>query len=180
MDAIADLLFEARILKAIPRSGYHFLGTGTESVAEHTYMMAFIAMIMAQIEPEADMRRLTQMCLIHDLPEARIGDLNTVQKKYVTADEKKAFQDAVGDLDFGEDLIGLMDEFNDGNSLEAQLARDADQLSFIIDLKAQNDLGRPAPVEWIPAIRERLQTDVGKRLAEALMNRAQDAWWRKK
>jgi putative hydrolase of HD superfamily len=35
MKRIADLLFEARILKEIPRSGFHFLGVGRESIAEH-------------------------------------------------------------------------------------------------------------------------------------------------
>ncbi len=34
------------------------------------------------------------MCLFHDLPEARIGDLNYVNKKYVQANEEKAIADA--------------------------------------------------------------------------------------
>ena len=47
MKKIANLLFEAKILKEIPRSGYHFLGAGKESVAEHSFSTTFIAYVMS-------------------------------------------------------------------------------------------------------------------------------------
>ena len=102
MKKIANLLFEAKILKEIPRSGYHFLGAGKESVAEHSFSTTFIAYVMAQLLPEVDALKLINMCLLHDFPEARIGDLNTVHKKYVTADENQALEDATAGLLFGE------------------------------------------------------------------------------
>ena len=43
MQAIIELLFEARHLKKITRSGFGFLGVGHESVAEHTFHTTFIA-----------------------------------------------------------------------------------------------------------------------------------------
>ncbi|PIP38675.1 MAG: metal-dependent phosphohydrolase, partial [Desulfobacterales bacterium CG23_combo_of_CG06-09_8_20_14_all_51_8] len=58
MKNIAALLFEANILKQIPRSGYHFLGAGKESVAEHSFCATFIAYPMAKMAPEADGLRL--------------------------------------------------------------------------------------------------------------------------
>ena len=93
MKEIVNLLFEARILKEIPRSGFQFLGSGRESVAEHSYLTAFIGSVLAYLVPEVDQLRLLQMCLVHDLAEARTGDLNYVQKGYVTADEAKAVDD---------------------------------------------------------------------------------------
>ena len=75
MKNIVNLLFEANILKEIPRSGYHFLGAGKESVAEHTFSTAMIAFVMSKLEQDVDALRLISMCLVHDLPEARIGDL---------------------------------------------------------------------------------------------------------
>ena len=83
MKRIADLLFEARMLKEIPRSGLHFLGAGRESVAEHVYSTTFIAYVMSRLNPEVDGLKLISMCIVHDLAEARIGDLNSVQKAYV-------------------------------------------------------------------------------------------------
>ena len=87
MKDIANLLFEAAHLKRTPRSGFNFLGAGRESVAEHTFCTLFIAWVMARMEPGVDALRLISMCLVHDLPESRIGDINYVQKQYVTADE---------------------------------------------------------------------------------------------
>ncbi len=122
MKNIANLLFEARMLKEIPRSGYAFLGAGDESVAEHTFMITFIAFVMAQTMPEVDGIRLVNMCLVHDLPEARIGDLNPVQKQYVKADESLALSDTTRNLPFGKYLTELMEDFNTGKSMEARLA----------------------------------------------------------
>src|SRR5512139_2153950 len=61
MKRIADLLFEARMLKEIPRSGFQFLGAGRESVAEHVYAAAFIAYVMTQLHPDVDALKLISM-----------------------------------------------------------------------------------------------------------------------
>ncbi len=178
MERIADLLFEAHMLQALPRSGYAFLGAGQESVAEHTYSTAFIALILSKLEPEADPARLLSMCLVHDLPEARIGDLNHVQKRYVSPDENRAMADTVAGIPFGNDLQVLLSEFNAGTSLEAHLARDADQLSLALNLKALQDLGHASPAKWIERLKGRLKTTPGKKLLASILDRPRDAWWR--
>ncbi len=177
MRNIANLLFKAKILKDIPRSGYHFLGVGKESVAEHSFGTAFIAYVISQIEPDVDALRLISMCLVHDLTEAKIGDLNYVQKKYVTADENKAVADITANLPFGSDLADLIREFNEGLTLEARLARDADQLAFILELKTLADIGYNPPNKWLPFALKRLQTKTGKALAQNIMETSWDAWW---
>ncbi len=177
MKAIVDLLFEAKMLKEIPRAGYHFLGIGKESVAEHCFAATFLAYVMARMEPEVDSLRLITMCLVHDLAEARTGDLNYVQKKYVIADEAKAIADATAGLPFGSDIKALVAEFNAQTTIEAKLAHDADQISFILDLKALSDTGGKTPEKWLPFVIDRLKTGLGKRLAEAIINRSWDDWW---
>lgn len=177
MKAIADLLFEAKILKNIPRTGFAFLGAGRESVAEHSFTAAFIAFVMSRMEPAVDGQRLVSMCLLHDLPEARIGDLNYVQKKYVTADEDRAIADVVENLPFDNDIAELLAEFNGQQTREALLAHDADQLAFILDLKSISDVGGKTPEKWLPVVRKRLKTELGKNLAEAVSTRSWDAWW---
>lgn len=179
MKRIVEFMLEACFLKQIPRSGYQFLGAGRESVAEHVYATTVIAFIMSQLEPEADAERLMAMCLLHDLPEARMGDLNYVQKHYLEADESKALADAVRDLPFKASVTSLLDEFNAARTLEAKLARDADQLSLMTDLKALHDLGYQTPQSWLPHVKTRLRTEVGKKLAEELMGNHRDQWWMK-
>ena len=177
MRNIANLLFKAKILKEIPRSGYHYLGAGKESVAEHSFSISFIAFVMSQMEPNVDALKLIAMCLVHDLPEAKTGDLNYVQKKYVTADENKAVEDITRDLPFGSSLADLLYEFNSGQSVEAKLARDADQLALILDLKALSDIGYNPPKKWLPFALKRLETKTGQDLAESIMKTEWDAWW---
>jgi len=177
MKNIANLLFEARMLKEIPRSGYHFLGVGKESVAEHCFSTTFIAYVMSRMEPEIDALRLISMCLIHDLPETRIGDLNTVNKKYVTADETKALEDTIEGLAFGENLTDLFNEFNNGHTIEAKLAHDADQLALIFELKDLIDIGYKPPRSWIQNVISRLKTKTGSKIADAVMETSRDEWW---
>ncbi len=178
MKNIANLLFEVRMLKQIPRSGYHFLGAGNESVAEHCFSVTFIAYMMSQMESDVDAMKLISMCLIHDLPEARIGDLNTVNKNYVTADETKALEDAIKGLAFGTDLSDLFNEFRDRRTREAKLAHDADQLALILELKDLMDMGYKPPESWIQNVISRLETETGQKIAKAILDTRRDAWWR--
>ena len=177
MKHIANLLFEAKMLKEIPRSGFHFLGAGKESIAEHTFSTTFIAYVMAQLDPEIDALKLITMCLVHDLAEARTGDLNTVNKTYVTADEAKALEDTTRHLPFGSSMTGLIKEFNENHSTEAQLAHDADQLALILELKYLSDIGYAPPDTWLPHVLKRVKTKVAKKIAQSIMETHRDDWW---
>lgn len=177
MKSVADLLFEASMLKHTRRAGFSFLGLGKESVAEHSFCVAFIGYIISLMVPEIDALRLISMCLIHDLAEARTGDLNYVHKKYVTADEKQAVSDAVRHIPFGGSMADLIDEFNAKETLESELAHDADQLAFILDLKSISDIGGKTPEQWLPVVQNRLKTKIGKRLSRGIMDTRWDAWW---
>ncbi len=177
MQRIVDLLFEALMLNRIPRSGYSFLGAGHESVAEHSFNTTFIALVLSKLEPDIDAARLMSMCLVHDLPEARIGDLNYVQKQYVQADEAGAVGHTVAGLPFGSEFETLITEFNAGETREARLARDADQLSLLLQLKALQDIGYRPPDKWIPHVKNRLQTATGKKVMAAILTRDRDSWW---
>jgi len=177
MKEIANLLFEAAHLKKTPRSGFNFLGAGKESVAEHTFCTLFIAWVMAKMETHVDALRLISMCLVHDLPESRMGDLNYVQKQYVTANETAALDHVGGGTSLGPDISDLVQEFNKGETLEARLAKDADQISLLIELKTLADIGFKPPHKWLPVVRKRLQTETGKQIAAAIAQTDWDTWW---
>jgi len=177
MQSIANLLFEAAHLKRTPRSGFNFLGAGRESVAEHTYSTLFIAWVMSKIEPDIDALRLLSICLVHDLPESRMGDINYLQKLYVEADETAALEDMAAESDIGSEVTDLVQEFNGNSSREALLAKDADQISLILELKTLGDIGFNSPRKWLPHVLNRLQTDTGKQMAEAVIQTDWDAWW---
>jgi putative hydrolases of HD superfamily len=174
---MVEFMFEMGMLKRTPRTGYQFLGSGRESVADHTFRTAVIGYALASMEPEADREKVILMCLFHDFPEARTGDHNYVNKKYVTVDEEKAVQDQVQGLPFGDEVSRLIQEFNGLETFEARLSKDADQLDLILELKEQLDLGNTQAEEWLSFALKRLLTASGKQLAQEIMTTKRDSWW---
>jgi putative hydrolase of HD superfamily len=174
---IINFFFELGMLKKTPRSGFQFLGSGSESVAEHVFRVATIGFTMARLDKEADAFTVVRMCLFHDIPESRTGDMNYVNKHYVDVREDQVVKDLAKTLPFGDELQGLLEEFAKGESREAQLARDADQLDLILELKEHQDLGNSYAKDWIHFALKRLKTDLGKRLAAQILETDSTAWW---
>ncbi|PLY00457.1 MAG: phosphohydrolase [Desulfuromonas sp.] len=177
MKNLANFLFEVGMLKRTPRTGFQFLGSGAESVAEHSFRTAVIGYTLAQLDEQADAARVMMMCLFHDVPEARIGDLNYVNKKYVKVDERAAVEDLARTLPFGDQYREALQEFMDKQSREALLAHDADQLEMILALKEYRDLGNRNADEWYPFSLKRLQTETARKLAEQIWTTDSSRWW---
>lgn len=177
MKRVVEFLFEVGMLKKTPRTGYQFLGSGSESVADHSFRTAVIGYTLATQEPAADLNKVILMCLFHDFPEARTGDHNYVNKKYVKADEEGALRDQVRDLPFGNEVIALANEFNEDVTLEAQLSRDADQLDLILELKEQLDFGNPNAKDWLDFAVKRLLTENARRMAREILATESTNWW---
>ena len=165
------------MLKKTPRTGYQFLGSGGESVADHSFRTAVIGYILGSLEPPLDRNKVVLMCLFHDLPEARTGDHNYVNKRYVQADEESALGDQVRDLFCGDEILSLMREYNEGKSAEAILSRDADQLDLILELKEQLDAGNTNAREWLAYAVQRLQTEAAQKVAHEILTTHSSDWW---
>ncbi|MGP8152710.1 MAG: HD domain-containing protein [Smithella sp.] len=177
MDSIANFLFEVGMLSRTPRSGYQFLGTGKESVAEHVLRTVFAGYTLCKMDDSLDEFRVLKMCILHDLPEARTGDMNYVNKKYVNVDEEKAVLELTEPLFFGDDIKAAIDEFNRKETKESLIARDADQIALILQLKECGDLGNKYTEEWINFALQRLNTENGKKLAERITQTDSSLWW---
>jgi putative hydrolases of HD superfamily len=177
MKNIAHFLFEVGMLKRTPRTGFQFLGSGAESVAEHSFRTAMIGYTLAKLAGGVDVGKVVLLCLFHDLPEARTGDQNYVNKKYVKTDEQKAVEDLARTLPFGDDYRQMLTEFRARQSPEACLAHDADQLEMILALKEYKDLGNRYADEWYPFSVRRLQTEAARRLAETIWVTDSSRWW---
>ena len=77
--ALIDFLRVMERLKDTPR---HCWTTGgrRESVAEHSWRVSLMAMLMADEFAGVDIDRVVRMCLIHDIGEAITGDIPTFVK----------------------------------------------------------------------------------------------------
>ncbi len=177
MDSIANFLFEVGMLNKTPRSGYQFLGSGRESVAEHILRTIFVGYSLCKMDKSLDELRVLKMCLFHDLPEARTGDMNYVNKKYVEVDEEKAVRELTEGLFFGNDIKAVIDEFNRKETKEALIALDADQIALILQLKEYGDLGNKYSEEWIKYALQRLNTKEAKDLAGRIIKTDSSNWW---
>ncbi len=177
MENIAKFIFELGMLKKTPRTGYQFLGRGGENVAAHSFRTAMIAFILARLHGQADVWRTVALALVHDLAEARTGDHNYVNRRYIQVDELKVAADQVQGLPFGQEVLEYLSEFEAAETIEAQLARDADQLDLIYELKAHHDLGNSYAVRWIKSAAKRLLTPWGQKMADQALKTDWTAWW---
>jgi putative hydrolase of HD superfamily len=175
--SVVDFLFEVGILSKTPRSGFHFLGSGHQSVAEHTNRTVFIGYVLATLDGTVDSAKVMKMCLFHDMAEARTSDLNYVHQKYAKADDEKAIEDLVETVPFGQDIVSAIHEFKERKTKEALLAKDADNLEWILSLKEQVDTGNARAKTWLPSAVKRLRTDIAKEIAAIILKTDSDHWW---
>jgi putative hydrolase of HD superfamily len=164
------------MLRKTPRTGYQFLGSGAENVAEHSFRTAMIGYILAR-RTGADVARTVFMCLFHDVHEARIGDFNYVNRIYNTCNPVLALTHALEGTGLRVEVLDLWHELEKGETLEARLAEDADQLDFIANLKGEVDLGNPYAAKWLTHALQRLKTDAARELAQAVQSTDQSDWW---
>lgn len=173
---LADLLFEAGMLRKTPRTGYQFLGSGAENVAEHSFRTALIGFVLAS-RAGADPFKTMALCLFHDLHEARTGDFNYVNKLYNACDSRRAMVDALAGTGLSAAVMPLHDELEAAVTPEAALAQDADQIDLIANLKEELDHGNRYAAAWIDAALARLRTDGGRELAKAVATTDHTEWW---
>lgn len=173
---LADFIFELGMLRRTPRTGYQFLRSGAENVSEHSFRTAMIGYILAR-RAGADVARTVFMCLFHDVHEARIGDFNYVSRIYNTSNPVLALTHALEGTGLRSEVLEYWHELEAGETPEARLAQDADQLDFIANLKEELDLGNPYASKWLAHALRRLRTDTARELAGAVRATDQSDWW---
>lgn len=136
---VLDLLLQANRLKITPRGGWAVRGlTDVESVADHSFGVLFVALVLAELVREpVERAKLLTMALIHDLPESAITDIPAPALRYFPAGAKRqaelnALAEMLDDFPFGAQLRAWWQEFEDRSSVEGRLVRDADRLELLL------------------------------------------------
>ena len=176
-DAIIDFVYEVGILEKTPRSGLWFLGTGEQSVAEHLFRTSLIGYILAKLTPRADISRVIFLCLMHDVGEARTSDLNYVHQRYGRLAESQAVADLTKTLPFVKEIQEAYNEEQGRKTLEARLAKDADQIEWIATLREEGAKGNTKTKDWIKTVEKRMSTAAGKKMTKLLVKTHPDHWW---
>ena len=175
LERISDLIYEAGMLSQTPRTGWAFLGSHAESVAEHSFRCAVLGYVLARLA-HCDASKVVLLCLFHDLHEARTGDLNYVYHRYAKLHEREALEDALEGTGM-EEILTLFETFCAKESLEARLANDADQLDLIANLACELKKGNEFARDWLESALARLTTEQAREVAEALLKTDPNHWW---
>ncbi|MFA6036021.1 MAG: HD domain-containing protein [Candidatus Micrarchaeia archaeon] len=176
--ALADCLFSMGMLKRTERSGWRTIGVQQpESVADHSFGAAMVGLALARME-KADEGKVLKMCLLHDLHELRMGDLNKLNKRYVERDERKAFRETVEGMEptLRGEMERLFEEFLQCETLEARIAKDADALDMMLEAKLLVDTGNRYAKDWIRSAWEKISTKSGKELGREIEKRDSLEW----
>ncbi|MBC8075069.1 MAG: HD family hydrolase [Chloroflexales bacterium] len=169
-------------LKLLPRAGWLQRGVASaESVAEHTFGVAALALLVGDIEPDIDRGRVLAIALLHDMAEALLGDLPATARRLVGADVKRraeglALEELLAGLPQAGDYRALWEEYAQGSSREARLVKALDRVEMLAQALAYERAGNRALGEFwddaeqgwseeFPAVRALAQQLVDERQA---------------
>lgn len=148
----AQLLKILRVAEKLKCNTRHCVtSTGRpESVAEHSWRLALMAMLLTGEFPELDLNRVIRMCLIHDLGEAFTGDIPT----FVKTDADSRREDDLFDrwiqtlpADVRGEWESLLEEMNAQKTGEAKLFKALDRLEAVIQHN-ESDIDTWLPLEY--------------------------------
>ena len=146
---LLEILSVAEKLKCNTRHCYTSNGRH-ESVAEHSWRIALMAMLIAPEFPEADLNRVIRMCLIHDLGEAFTGDIPTFYKTDADTEKEDALFDRwVQTLpqETKEEFAELLAEMNALETVEAKIYKALDKMEAVIQHN-ESDISTWLPLEY--------------------------------
>jgi 5'-deoxynucleotidase YfbR-like HD superfamily hydrolase len=175
----AGFLYEMGRLKHLPRTGWQLLGIPLpESVAEHSFRVAMVAMVLAATAG-ADVGRTVALGVFHDAHETRIGDVPSVGRAYVntaTPEAVTAHQTSELPGNAAKVLQDLTAEYEAVATLESQLAHDADKIETLLQAIEYQAQGYDT-AGWRETSLSALRTDSGKQLAQAISATGPYEWY---
>ena len=142
LSQILNFLREAELLKSTLRSGHTASGR-QESVAEHTWRLCLLVIVLAPEFPDVDAYRLMKICLVHDLGEALQGDIPAplqpnIDKSKSEREDLLELLSSLPKLQRSE-ILELWEEYDQAVTPEARLAKAFDKLETLLQhIQGQN------------------------------------------
>ena len=121
-----------------------------ESVAEHSWRLCLMAMLVRDEFPQADMDKVLRMCVIHDMGEAFTGDVPAFEK---TADHRRVEAEALRrwteqlPAPYAAEFAALYAEMTAQQTVEARLYKALDNLEAVIQHN-EADIASWLPLEY--------------------------------
>ena len=146
---LLTILRQAEKLKCVTRHCDTTSGR-RESVAEHSWRLALMAMLVTDAFPDDDMDKVIRMCLIHDLGESFTGDIPAFEK---VPGHRELEQQRLGEWvdTFPEparsQFQSLLCEMNAMETREARIYKALDNLEAVIQHN-ESDISTWLPLEY--------------------------------
>lgn len=172
---LTNLIFEAAVVKRLKRTGWQILGDNEESVGEHSFMTTVIAYILAQ-QMRLSVEKILTMSLFHDFHESRTGDLDKINKLYLTRHEEQANKDIFTSVD--PNLLQMMNEYEGKKTIEAKVVFESNIIALLVELKRLEENGNIHSREWITKNSDRLRLPESIKLTKALLSANTQDWWK--
>ena len=144
-----ELMKTMEKMKCITRHSFTSSGRH-ESVAEHSWQLAMMALLVQDEFPDADINKVIHMCLIHDLGEIFTGDIPAFEKTSEHEEtEKKIFLDWMSTFPelYRDRFIKLYEEMEELQTLEAKIYKALDKMEAVIQHN-QADISTWIPLEY--------------------------------
>jgi putative hydrolase of HD superfamily len=154
VSALYELQSRLMSLKLLPRTGWLQRGMrDVESIAEHTFAVAALALLIGDQQPGIDRGRLLAIALLHDIAEALIGDLPASARRLFGATakreaERRGMIELFAGLPQADEYLALWDEYCAGGSKEARLVKALDHLEMLAQALAYERAGSRALGEF--------------------------------
>ncbi len=144
-----DFMAVAERLKCNTRHSWTSTGRH-ESVAEHCWRLAVMAVMLRDEFPEADMDRVVKMCLFHDIGEAVTGDIPAFEKS--ASDERSEDSLVDGIIDglpepIRTELQELFAEMRAQRTEESRIYKALDKMEAVLQHN-EADLSTWLPLEY--------------------------------
>lgn len=172
---ITNLIFEAAVVKRLKRTGWQILGDNEESIGEHSFMTAVVSYILAQ-QMKLSIEKILLMSLFHDFHESRTGDMDKINKLYLTRNEGQANKDIFASVD--PNLLEMVNEYECKKTIEAKVVYEANIIVLLVELKRLEENGNIHAREWITKNSDRLRLPESIKLTKALLSANTQDWWK--
>lgn len=143
-----NFLFEMGNIRLIDRMWRRFHSKDFANLAEHHFRLFWIAMTIAANEPDADTAKVAKMAMVHDIAESRAGDVDYLARQYVERNEELAIKDMLAGTSLEQEYLELWQEYEDRETIEAKIVKDADNLDVDFELAEQAMNGNPLQRDW--------------------------------
>jgi len=175
-----NFLFELGTMRNVPRAWRQHFGLDCASVHEHTYRVVWLALMLARMEKGVDENKIIRMALVHDISEIRTSDLGYIQKVYTKANDDRAAHDSLAETIFSDFYTDIFKEYEERNSLEAKIVKDADNLDIDLELKELEERGSLLPAklqDFRKLVRnEKLYTESAKKIWDEIQTTDVSDW----